>query len=67
MLSSHTTNIDETVERLCLDGCKAVRLYIQKLENNTPMEQLGNLDAEERDRVLQELKDIMAVYERCEL
>ncbi len=66
MLSPAPT-VDDAVERLCLDGCKAVRRYIQQMENNSPLDLLTGLSPTEKQRVLQELRDIMEVYERCEL
>ena len=63
----HVYSIDEIIESLCQEGCQAVRLYIEQLENNTPIELLDGLNDLEKQSVLLELQSIMAVYERCSL
>ncbi len=58
--------VNEIVENLCNEGCKAVRVYIEQLEHNDPIELLEGLDEEEKSQVLAELRSIMAVYDRCQ-
>lgn len=61
----HVYTADEVIELLCQEGCQAVRLYIEQLQNNTPVELLDGLSAEEKQTVLMELQSIMSVYDRC--
>lgn len=63
----HVYSVDEVIEALCQEGCQAVRLYIEQLENNTPMELLDGLTDLEKKTVLLELQSIMGVYDRCTL
>lgn len=64
-IPSHVYTVDEVIESLCQEGCQAVRLYIEQLENNSPMELLEGLSDQEKQTVLLELQSIMAVYDRC--
>ena len=63
----HIFTVDEVIETLCQEGCQAVRLYIQQLENNSPFELLEGLSDLEKKTVLLELQSIMSVYDRCTL
>lgn len=63
----HVYSIDEVIEALCQEGCQAVRLYIEQLEKNTPIELLDGLSELEKQSVLLELHSIMSVYDRCTL
>lgn len=58
--------VTEIVESLCNEGCKAVRGYIDQLEQNYPIDVLASLNEREKQQVLNELKSIMAVYDRCQ-
>lgn len=59
--------IDRSIEALCHRGCKEVTRIIGLLERNEPLPETDALDLSERGVVLQELKAIMAVYDRpCE-
>lgn len=55
--------IEQTVEEVCRQGCTHVRQVIVELEssNRTLLMDLPNED--DRQRVLAELKSIMAVYD----
>ena len=63
----HIYTVDEVIEALCQEGCQAVRLYIEQLEKNTPMELIDGLNDLEKQTVLIELQSIMSVYDRCTL
>ena len=56
--------IAQCVEQLCQCGCTDVRNTIALLETNQAVAQTEGLSAEERRLVLEELKSIMAVYDR---
>ena len=56
------SRIAHCIETLCQKGCKEVSLTILALERGDPMEEARELDADERQAVLHELKSIMAVY-----
>ena len=53
------------MERLCLDGCRAVRNYIAQLEQAKPLSLFEGLNDTEKKQILEELKAIMSVYDRC--
>lgn len=55
--------VDQAVEMLCLKGCKALWADIAFMENGGVPPELENLDHAQRERVLAEIKSIMAVYE----
>lgn len=61
----HAYTVDEVIESLCQEGCQAVRLYIEQLESNSPIELLEGLSDPEKQTVLLELQSIMTVYDRC--
>jgi len=61
---SENDGISQCVESLCGLGCDGVRSVIAALEAGEPVAQVTALDAEQRQRVLAELKAIMAVYDR---
>jgi hypothetical protein len=54
--------IDQCVEILCQKGCRSVREEIQLLEQGVILPELTDLDDLSRQKVLKELKAIMAVY-----
>lgn len=56
------SKIAHCIEALCQRGCKEVSLIILALERGETMAEAQELDAEERQAVLHELKSIMAVY-----
>lgn len=57
--------LQEIIEDLCNDGCKAVSQYIREIEAGSMPEQMVHLRSNEQKKILVELKSIMAVYERC--
>ncbi len=60
--------VDQYVERLCLDGCRAVTRYIAALREGRDLAVFAGLTAAERRLLLAELSSIMAVYgDRCRL
>ena len=63
--SLNSAKIEDFVERLCLDGCQAVRSYITQLEQTETQSLFEGLNEEEKQQVLDELKAIMSVYDRC--
>ena len=56
------SKITHCIEALCQRGCKEVSLTILALERGEIMTEAQELDADERQAVLHELKSIMAVY-----
>ncbi|MEW8043192.1 MAG: hypothetical protein G8D28_02580 [gamma proteobacterium symbiont of Phacoides pectinatus] len=56
------TKVETCVEALCNQGCREVRGYIARLEQDEPVPELLGLSAQERRLVLAELKSIMSVY-----
>jgi len=61
---SATTN--SCIEAICQAGCLAVRAVIESLEGGQVIPQTEGMSAEQVNRVLNELKAVMSVYdERC--
>jgi len=58
------TQIAQCVELVCQNGCREVRTTITRLESEQTVSQVDGLNAAERRQVLEELKAIMAVYDR---
>ncbi|MDH5631687.1 MAG: hypothetical protein OEZ10_01690 [Gammaproteobacteria bacterium] len=61
---SHYPGIDEKVEQFCEMGCSVVRKTIADFDHGELTEDLHHLSEEERQHVIAELRDIMAVYEK---
>ena len=64
-IPAHVYSADEVIEILCQEGCRAVRFYIEQMENNSPLEILDGLSNQEKQTILLELHSIMSVYDRC--
>ncbi|WJW76004.1 hypothetical protein QVG61_02625 [Thiohalobacter sp. IOR34] len=62
---SGNARVDSAVERLCADGCQAVREYILALQERRSLAVFEGLDGAERELLLRELQAIMAVYGDC--
>lgn len=60
-----TKSRQSVIEALCSKGCRQVWRDIQALEQGETLAETRGLNAFERDQVLRELKEIMAVYDRC--
>jgi len=60
------SHLQLVVESFCIEGCKAVHAYIAAIENGEPQLAMQGLSTAECNLVLTELKNIMAVYDRCE-
>lgn len=54
--------IDSCLENLCKQGCRTVNQVIQRLEQEQVIDIVKHLSAAQRMILLQELKNIMAVY-----
>jgi len=52
------------IETICERGCGRVNEIIAALESGNSVEEVTNLDSSERQQILVELKQIMAVYDR---
>ncbi|VAW91068.1 hypothetical protein MNBD_GAMMA21-2096 [hydrothermal vent metagenome] len=59
--------LQSIVEQLCSDGCLQVNVYIQEIEAKDLPEVMLVLSEQQQNRVLAELKSIMAVYDQCEV
>ncbi|TNF32618.1 MAG: hypothetical protein EP315_09360 [Gammaproteobacteria bacterium] len=57
-------NISQALEAICHLGCKEVNDIIESMKNGVCPQQASHLSALEKDLLLEELKNIMAVYER---
>lgn len=58
------SRITHCIELLCHKGCKDVTSTILALERGELTTEMQELDANERQAVLNELKAIMAVYQK---
>jgi hypothetical protein len=56
--------LQTVVDHLCEDGCKAVTQYIDEIEKGDFPAPMRNLNPQQCQVVLAELKSIMAVYTR---
>jgi len=57
--------LQQIIDALCNDGCKAVSRYIVEIERGDYPASMQLLTDAEKEIVLAELKSIMAVYDRC--
>lgn len=57
-------NIQSCVESICELGCERVNEIIALIEAGKAVDEVSALDREEQNRVLRELKAIMAVYDQ---
>ena len=57
------SKIAHCIEVLCQKGCKEVSVIILALERGEAMAEMQELNADERQMVLHEIKSIMAVYQ----
>lgn len=57
--------LQQVIDQLCDEGCRIVSQYIVEIEAQRYPECMQALSDEDRQIVLRELRDIMAVYDRC--
>jgi len=57
------TKVNQCIEALCQSGCETVRATITSMEMDLHSSQTENLDQDEYEAVLNELKSIMSVYD----
>lgn len=55
--------VDHCLELLCQKGCRSVWEGIAMLERGEQLPETASLESDDRERVLNELKAIMEVYE----
>ncbi len=67
MIYDHPANlpahVQSTIESICELGCDKVNDIIDALESGNSVMETASLDKTDRQRVLLELKEIMAVYD----
>ena len=59
-------HLQQIVDTLCNDGCKAVSAYISEMEAGNYPEQMQPLSSSQKEIILAELKSIMVIYDRCD-
>jgi hypothetical protein len=64
MTSDLPAHLQTLVESICELGCERVNEIITELESGNSVQQTTNLAFDERQKILSELKAIMAVYDR---
>ena len=62
-MPTSSLKINQRIEAVCEAGCEAVRASIQTLESGNEVALTADLSPEESQKVLSELKTIMAVYD----
>lgn len=55
--------LSQYLDHLCNQGCTSVREAIEQMEAGNRLPELADLDHNEQQCLLQELKSIMAVYD----
>ncbi len=60
----NSEQVSHCIETLCQCGCDAVRATISAMESGAVVPQVQTLSEEERRMVLEELKAVMAVYDK---
>jgi hypothetical protein len=55
---------DQHLEEICQQGCSAVREAIASMEQGDNFDTLSDLGLEERQKLLESLKEVMAVYDK---
>ena len=60
----NSEKVTKVIEMICEEGCTSVNNIIIALEKGEPSKYTNDLDKNEVQLVLIELKEIMAVYER---
>jgi 4-hydroxy-3-methylbut-2-en-1-yl diphosphate synthase IspG/GcpE len=60
----NSEQLSQCIDALCQCGCDAVRATITAMESGVVVPQVETLSEEERQVVLEELKAVMAVYDR---
>ena len=63
---SFTYAIDQSIEALCQQGCRSVMEAITALEQGEEVAGMAAFNGQERDLILNELREIMAVYQFCD-
>ena len=63
-MTHHDQQVIQCVENLCECGCDAVRATISAMEAKLPVSQTEGMSDEQQQQVLDELKAIMAVYDK---
>ena len=59
----NSDQVSQCIDALCQCGCDAVRATITAMESGLVVPQVETLSKEDRQRVLNELKAVMAVYD----
>jgi len=62
-MPTSSLKINQRIEAVCEAGCEAVRASIKTLELGQKVALTDDLNAEEREQVLLELKSLMSVYD----
>jgi len=67
-MTTGNSSLDQRVETLCEQGCRAVLENIEALQDGQTRQGFADLDTAERELLLRELQAIMSVYNnRCRL
>lgn len=61
-MTTRNSAIDQLVETLCEQGCRAVLVHIEALQAGQTQQEFADLSTTQRELLLHELQAIMAVY-----
>ena len=62
-MPTNSLKVNQRIEAVCEAGCDAVRASIQTLESGHQVALTNDLSKEETQKVLEELKTIMSIYD----
>ena len=63
-MPANNEQLQHIIEQLCTTGCERVNEVIEILERQESIEEMHELNTQESEFVLLELKTIMAVYDQ---
>ena len=62
-MSQQKTTVEMCVDSLCEQGCSRVNAFIDALQNGEDFAEVAGMSEADREAVLQQLVEIMAVYD----
>ena len=63
MKPEHSNKVAKKIESICKQGCSEVNQFLQKAENSKDIEELSEFSSKEITQIIDELGDIMSVYD----
>lgn len=63
MKLEHSNKVAKKIESVCEQGCSEVNQLLKKAEDDNNIEELSDFSSKEINQIIDELSDIMSVYE----